>query len=146
MERGCFEYFRRIDQLGGMLAAIEQSFPQREIADSAYRYQQEVDQRQRTLVGVNDFTEGNDEPIAIPIHAITTESKERHLARLDRVRRERDQTAAASALQRLENAARAGRDNLMPTMMEAVGAYATLGELCNLFRAVYGEYHERSVV
>ena len=146
MEQGCNEYFRRIDDMGGMLAAIERGFPQREIADSAYRYQQEVDAKQRILVGVNDFVQGNDEPIEIPIHTITRESEERHLERLRRVRRERDGSAVAAALQRMENAARAGRDNLMPYIVDAVRAYATLGELCNLLRGVYGEYREPALV
>ncbi len=146
MERGCFDYFERIDDLGGMLAAIEKGFPQHEIADSAYRYQQEVDTKQRTLVGVNDFTQGNDDAIQIPIHAITRESEERHLSRLRRVRRERDQTRVAAALQRMENTAREGRDNLMPAIMDSVRAYATLGEMCNLLRGVYGEHREPAVV
>src|SRR5437870_4201717 len=105
MEQGCFSYFHKIDDMGGMLAAIERGFPQREIADSAYRYQQEVDSSQRILVGVNDFQQGNDEPIEIPIHTITAESEQRHLDRLRRVRRERDQGMLATALQRLEHAA-----------------------------------------
>ncbi len=146
MERGCFDYFQRIDDLGGMLSAIEKGFPQREIADSAYRYQQEVDAKDRILVGVNDYTQGNEYPIQIPIHTITAESQERHLERLRRVRRERDQTRVAEALQTLENTAREGRDNLMPAIMESVRAYATLGEMCNVLRAVYGEHKEPAVV
>jgi methylmalonyl-CoA mutase N-terminal domain/subunit len=146
MERGCFDYFAKIDELGGMLAAIERGFPQREIADSAYRYQQEVDSRDRVLVGVNEFLQGNEEPIAIPIHAITLESQEKHLARLRRVRRERDQALWAAALERFENAARDGRDNLMPYIVDAVRAYATLGEMCNVLRGVYGEYREPALV
>jgi methylmalonyl-CoA mutase, N-terminal domain len=146
MEQGCLEYFARIDDLGGMLSAIERGFPQREIADSAYRYQQEIDSSQRILVGVNDFRQGNEEPIQIPIHTITRESEEQHLNRLRRVRRERDQTALSSALQRMESAAREGRDNLMPYIVDAVRAYATLGEMCNLLRAVYGEYREPALV
>src|SRR4030088_74106 len=146
MEEGCFEYFRKIDDMGGMLEAIERGFPQREIADSAYRYQQEIDSRQRVLVGVNDFLQGNDEPIEIPIHAITRESEEQHLNRLRRVRRERDQGALSQAMQRFENAARDGRENLMPYIVEAVRAYATLGEMCNLLRTVYGEYREPALV
>jgi methylmalonyl-CoA mutase N-terminal domain/subunit len=146
MERGCFDYFKRIDEMGGMLAAIERGFPQREIADSAYRYQQEVDSKQRIVVGVNDFTQGNEEPIDIPIHVITRESEERHLERLRRVRRERDQGVLSEALQRLETAARDGRDNLMPYIVDAVRAYATLGEMCNLLRGVYGEYLEAALV
>jgi methylmalonyl-CoA mutase N-terminal domain/subunit len=146
MERGCFEYFRQIDDLGGMLEAIERGFPQREIADSAYRYQQEVDQHQRILVGVNEFVQGNEEPIQIPLHTIAPESERRHLERLSRVRRERDQTRVAEALGRLERAAQGGRDNLMPYIMDAVRAYATLGEMCNLLRGVYGEYKEPALV
>src|SRR5438874_1500006 len=146
MEDDCYDYFKRIDEMGGMLSAIERGFPQREIADSAYRYQQEVDARDRIVVGVNDFRQGNDEPIQIPMHTITRESEERHLNRLRRVRRERDQTAVADALQRLENAARAGRENLMPYIVEAVRRYATLGEMCNLLRGVFGEYREPALV
>jgi methylmalonyl-CoA mutase N-terminal domain/subunit len=146
MELGCLEYFSTIDEMGGMLSAIERGFPQREIADSAYRYQQEVDSRQRVLVGVNDFKQGNEEEIAIPIHAITAESQERHLRRLGRVRSERDQAQVAAGLQRFENAARDGRDNLMPYIVDAVRAYATLGEMCNVLRRVYGEYREPALV
>jgi methylmalonyl-CoA mutase, N-terminal domain len=146
MEDGCFDYFARIEELGGMLSAIEKGFPQREIADSAYRYQQEVDAKQRILVGVNDFLQGNEDDIQIPIHAITPESVARHLSRLQRVRRERDQARVAEALQRLENTARDGRDNVMPAIMDSVRAYATLGEMCNVLRGVYGEHLEPAVV
>jgi methylmalonyl-CoA mutase N-terminal domain/subunit len=146
MEHGCFDYFRQIDDLGGMLSAIERGFPQREIADAAYRYQQEIDQQQRIVVGVNEFLQGNDEPVSIPIHTITRESERRHLERLNRVRRERDQATVAQALERYEQAARDGRDNLMPYIMDAVRAYATLGELCNVLRGVYGEYKEPALV
>jgi methylmalonyl-CoA mutase, N-terminal domain len=146
MERGCFEYFSRIDEMGGMLEAIEMGFPQREIADSAYRYQQEIDSRQRILVGVNEFRQGNDDRIEIPIHVLTEESGRRHLERLNRVRRERDKVAVGEALRRLENAARNGRANLMPYIMDAVRGYATLGEMCNLLRGVYGEYRESSLI
>jgi methylmalonyl-CoA mutase, N-terminal domain len=146
MEAGCLDYFSRIDAMGGMLSAIEMGFPQREIADSAYRYQQEVDSKERILVGVNDFQQGNEEPIEIPIHAITRESEEQHLSRLRRVRRERDARAFSQAMQRFENAARDGRENLMPYIVEAVRAYATLGEMCNLLRGVYGEYREPALV
>jgi len=146
MERGCFEYFSRIDEMGGMLEAIEKGFPQREIADSAYRYQQEIDSRQRILVGVNEFREGNEDPIEIPIHVLTEESERQHLERLNRVRRERDQVAVGEALRRLENAARDGRANLMPYVMDAVRGYATLGEMSNLLRGVYGEYRESALI
>ncbi len=146
MEQGCWDYFRRIDELGGMLPAIERGFPQREIADSAYRYQREIDRHERTIVGVNDFVQGNEEPLELPVHQISQESEERHLARLRRVRQERDQAAVGTARERLEQAARAGRENLMPYMMDAVRAYATLGELCDSLRGVYGEYREPVLV
>ncbi len=146
MEDGCLAYFARIEAMGGMLSAIEAGFPQREIADSAYRYQQEVDSKQRILVGVNDYLGGNEEPIEIPIHAITRESEEQHLSRLRRVRRERDPGAFSQAMQRFETAARDGRENLVPYVIEAVRAYATLGEMCNLLRQVYGEYREPALV
>jgi methylmalonyl-CoA mutase N-terminal domain/subunit len=146
MEEGCFDYFSKIDAMGGMLSAIEKGYPQREIADSAYRYQQEVDGKQRILVGVNDYLQGNEEPIEIPIHTITRASEEQHLNRLRRVRRERDPSALDQAMQRFENAAREGRENLMPYIVEAVRAYATLGEMCNLLRRVYGEYREPALV
>ena len=142
LERGCFEYFERIDRLGGMVPALEQGFPQREISDSAYRYQREVDSRERILVGVNDFLHGNEDPIAIPVHTVSEESKQRHLARLRRVRQERDQVVAGETLRRLEMAAKGGRENLMPFLMDAARAYATLGEMCNVLRGVYGEYRE----
>jgi len=146
MEQEAQEYFRRIDALGGVLPAIQAGFFQREIADSAYRYQQEIDAHERIVVGINDFLQGNEQPVAIPIHTITAESEQRHLERLRRVRRERDQSLVASALQRLENAARDGRANLMPYIVEAVRSYATLGEMCNLLRGVYGEYREPALV
>src|SRR5262245_53436385 len=146
MEDGCYEFFRRVEALGGMVAAIEQGVPQREIAESAYRYQREVDARQRIVVGVNDLRQGNEEPLEIPIHAITAESLERHLGRLNRIRGERDRSAVARSLERLERAARDGRENLMPYVLEAVRAYATLGEMCDVLRAVYGEYRERAQI
>ncbi len=146
MERGCLDYFARIDEMGGMLEAVEKGFPQREIADSAYRYQQEVDSKQRILVGVNDFTQGNEDEIQIPIHAITPESAQRHLGRLQRVRRERDHARVAEALGRMETTAKAGRDNVMPAIMDSVRAYATLGEMCNVLRGVYGEHEEPAFV
>jgi methylmalonyl-CoA mutase N-terminal domain/subunit len=146
MERGCFDYFSKIDELGGMLAAIEKGYPQHEIADSAYRYQQEIDTDQRIVVGVNAFREGNEEPISIPIHVITRESEERHLSRLRRVRSERDAGTHAAALQTLETRARDKHANLMPAIMDAVRAYATLGEMCNVLRGVYGEYREPALV
>jgi methylmalonyl-CoA mutase N-terminal domain/subunit len=145
LERGVYEYFRKIDALGGVIPAIEQGFFQREIAESAYRYQREIDAKERIIVGVNEFTQGNEEPLEIPVHRISPESERRHLERLDRVRRERDNALVAARLEALRRAAE-GRENLMPYIMDAVRAYATLGEICGVFRKVFGEYRELLVV
>ena len=139
MEAGVDEYFRKIEALGGVIPAIQNGFFQREITDSAYRYQREIDAGERTIVGVNDYVV--DEPSSIPIHKITPEGEQRHLERLARVRRERDNVAVGERLEALRVAADR-RENLMPYLMEAVRAYATLGEICQLLRTVWGEHRE----
>jgi methylmalonyl-CoA mutase N-terminal domain/subunit len=144
MERECFAYFDQIDALGGVLKAIEAGFFQREIADSSYRYQREIDRHERTIVGVNDYQ--LDEPVEIPILRMDPEGEAKHLARLNRVRRERDQEAWRGALTRLEHVLRDGTANTMPAILDAVNAYATLGEICGLMRKVFGEYKELVVV
>ena len=140
MEAEANEYFRRIAALGGMLAAVEAGFPQREIADAAFRYQHELDTGQRIVVGVNDYVA--DEPLAIPLLAMDPQGYERQIARLRRVRAERDSAAVAASLASLADAARNGKTNLMPPILEAVNVYATLGEITGVFRAVFGEYQE----
>jgi methylmalonyl-CoA mutase, N-terminal domain len=139
MERGVEEYFARIEALGGVIPAIGSGFFQREIADSAYRYQREIDAKERIVVGVNDYVV--DEPPSIPIHKITPEGEERHLERLARIRRERDNALVGERLEALRAAAQRS-ENLMPHLMDAVRAYATLGEICNLMRTVWGEHKE----
>jgi methylmalonyl-CoA mutase N-terminal domain/subunit len=123
-----------------MLRAIEIGFPQREIAEAAFRYQQEIDMGQRTVVGVNDYVA--DEPLAIPLLAMDPQGYERQIARLRRVRAERDSAAVAASLARLADAARDDKTNLMYPILEAVNAYATLGEITGVFRQVFGEYQE----
>jgi methylmalonyl-CoA mutase N-terminal domain/subunit len=139
MEEEAYEYFRKIESLGGMLDAIERGFPQREIAESAYRYQREIDTKERTIVGVNDYS--TDEPVAIPLLEMDREGERRQIERLKRVRRERDNRVVRERLAALERAAR-GSENLMPYILDAVRAYATLGEICGVFREVFGEYRE----
>jgi methylmalonyl-CoA mutase N-terminal domain/subunit len=140
LEAEANDYFRKIAALGGMLRAIEAGFPQREIAEAAFRYQQEIDTGQRTIVGVNDYVA--DEPLAIPLLQMDPEGYERQIARLRRVRAERDNSAVAASLARLADAAADGRTNLMHPILEAVNAYATLGEITGVFRRVFGEYQE----
>jgi methylmalonyl-CoA mutase N-terminal domain/subunit len=144
VERQVWTYLDEIDRLGGMVKAIEAGFPQREIAEAAYRYQREFDAGEREVVGVNVHADP-DEELAIPLLAVSAESKNRHLARLERTRRERDGEGVAAALARLHDlAGRPGSSeaNLMPALIECANAYATLGEMCGVFRAVFGEYRE----
>ena len=140
LERGAYAYFDRLDQLGGVIPALKAGFMQREIADSAYRYQTEIDSGERIIVGVNDFASAEDLPP--PIHRIDPDSERRHLARLARARSERDNLAVGAALAALGQAARRERDNLMPYLIEAARAYATLGEMTNVLREVWGVYTE----
>jgi len=139
MEEEAYEYFRKIEAMGGMLAAIERGFPQREIAESAYRYQREIDTKERIIVGVNEYV--TEEPLTIPILEMDREGERRQIERLKRVRRERDNRAVREKLAALRRAAQ-GSENLMPYILEAVREYATLGEIMGVFREVFGEYRE----
>jgi methylmalonyl-CoA mutase N-terminal domain/subunit len=139
MEEEAYQYFRKIESLGGMLDAIERGFPQREIAESAYRYQREIDTGQRTIVGVNDYL--TEKPLTIPLLEMDREGERRQRERLARIRRERDNELMTQRLETLRGAAQ-GTENLMPHILDAVRAYATLGEICGVFREVFGEYRE----
>ncbi|MCX5999840.1 MAG: methylmalonyl-CoA mutase family protein [Chloroflexi bacterium] len=139
MEQDANGYFSRIDSLGGVIRAIEQGFFQREIAQSAYRYQQEVESKERTVVGVNEFVA--DEPLEIPVLTDVAAGKQRQLDRLNQLRRERDNREVRERLKDLHAAAR-GSANLMPPILDAVKAYATVGEICGVLRDVFGEYTE----
>jgi len=143
-ERAAWRYIDEIDARGGMVAAIAAGYPQREIADAAYRYQREFDAGEREVVGVNTHVDP-DEVLEIPLLQVSETSLRAHLARLERVRRDRDAEVVAAALARLRDlAARPGSSeaNLMPALIECAAAYATLGEMCGVFRAVFGEYRE----
>ena len=141
-ERAAQNYLNRIEALGGVLPCIKNGFFQREIAESAYRYQQEIDQHRRTIVGVNDYV--MDEAIKVPTLYVDYAGEKVHLERLNRVRRERSQTAVKRAVDNLYRACE-GTQNTMPAIIEAVRAYATLGEIMNVFRTIFGEYQEPAV-
>jgi methylmalonyl-CoA mutase, N-terminal domain len=143
LEAEALAYFDAIDRMGGMVAAIERGYPQKEIAESAYRFQQAVEQREQVIVGVNDFVEEGADRVGILY--IDETAGERQLARLERVRAERDQAAVARALEGIQAAAR-GSGNTMPAILDAVRAYATIGEMCDAMRAVWGEYEEAPVI
>ncbi|MBU0492947.1 MAG: methylmalonyl-CoA mutase family protein [Chloroflexi bacterium] len=139
MEADAREYFRRIDVLGGVIPALQKGFFQREIADSASRYQHEIETQRRVVVGVNEYT--TDEPLRIPLLQMDPEGERRQRARLARIRAERDNDEVQRCLAALRRAAE-GTDNMMPAILDAVRAYATLGEICRVFRDVFGEYRE----
>jgi methylmalonyl-CoA mutase N-terminal domain/subunit len=139
MEQGALDYFRKIDSMGGMVAAIENGFPQREIQDSAYHYQKAVERGEQVIVGVNKYQ--MDEESTIPILAIDESVRAHQIERLDQARAKRDSGAVANALDKLKRAAQLA-ENTMPATIEAVRAYATLGEICSALRDVYGVYEE----
>jgi methylmalonyl-CoA mutase N-terminal domain/subunit len=140
MEDGALDYFEKIDSMGGMVEAIEKGFPQREIQESAYQYQKAVERGEQTIVGVNKYAM-DEEPAEVPILVIDEAVRERQVARLEQTRARREGGAVSNALERLKKAARDG-DNTMPATIEAVRSYATLGEICDALRDVYGLYEE----
>jgi methylmalonyl-CoA mutase N-terminal domain/subunit len=142
MEKRALEYLRRIDEMGGIIRAVEEGFPQKEIGESAYRYQREVEEGERLIVGVNAFQSERHEPIEIL--KIDERVAEEQIERLRKVKAERNAAAVSKALARVEAACR-GTDNLMPPVLEAVKAYATLGEISDVFRKVWGQYREGGI-
>jgi methylmalonyl-CoA mutase N-terminal domain/subunit len=138
IEAEALDYFRRIDALGGMVAAVERGFPQREIQDSAYRFQQAVERRDKVIVGVNDYVM---EEKPLPILYIDETVAAEQTARVEALKARRDQAAVMRALRDLQDAAR-GTDNVMLPILAASRAYATLGEMCDALRDVWGEYEE----
>ncbi len=143
MEQEARDYFRRIEELGGVIPAIEKGFFQGEIADAAYRYQREIDEGARKIVGVNAYQE--DQPLSIPILEMDVNGHKRQVERLAQVRASRDSGRVGQALDRLRIAAR-GTENTMPYLMDAVHAYATLGEMVGVMKEVFGVYEESTVI
>ena len=140
MEDGALDYFRKIDAMGGMVEAVEKGFPQRETQESAYQYQKAVERGEQTIVGVNKY-QMESGPTEIPILVIDEGVREHQVERLQQTRDRRDKGAVASALEKVKQAARSN-ENTMPATIEAVRAYATLGEICDALRDVYGLYEE----
>jgi len=141
-EKRCLEILAKIDRLGGIIRAIEEGYPQREIAESAYQWQREVDSGERRIVGVNAFTRSDHEPI--PTLKIDDELVHHQLERLAAVKRSRSARDVADKLRAVENACR-GSANLMYPVLDAVKAYCTLGEVCDVFRKVWGAYREKGM-
>ena len=142
IEQQVYDYWRQVEELGGVLPAIEQGLYQREIANAAYEYQQQIDADQRTIVGVNGYGDPN-ETLRIPILAMDPQGYDRQVIRLNQLRQERDNEQVAQTLQTLRTAAE-GTANMMPAILDAVKAYATLGEITDVFRDVFGMYQEQT--
>ena len=143
MEKRTMEYFRKLDDMGGAIPAIEKGFFQKEIADSAYEYQKEVDEKRRILVGVNDYTTEEKQPIKVL--RVDPKVEEEQVASLHKLKRERDNKKVNEMLEKLHYAAERD-ENLMPIIIDAVKAYATIGEICDVLRKIYGEFKELIVI
>ena len=141
VEAGAWDYIRKIDAMDGMVAAIERGYPQREIAEASYRYQVELDKKEKIMVGVNDFVS---EEKTLDILQIDETVAHRQSRRLNKLRAERSQDEVKRTLASLRNAAE-GEENLMPAIYAAVKAYATLGEICDAMRQVFGAYEEVAI-
>jgi methylmalonyl-CoA mutase N-terminal domain/subunit len=140
IEKRAIDYIQKIDALGGMIKAIEQGFVQREIGNSAYAYQKEVESTQRIIVGLNQFTV--EEPPPTNLLRVNPEVEKLQTKKIEKIKRERDHNQVHKLLKDLKKAAE-GTDNLLPPTLEAVKAYATLGEIANTLREVFGEYREQ---
>ncbi len=145
MERDALAYIDRIEEMGGIVAAIERGYPQKEIADASFRYQQQIDRGEKVIVGVNRYQIPTAEDTPVEILRISHEVEERQLARLRRVKAERDGRAVEAALTRLAEACR-GEANTFGPILEAVRAYATVGEIALAMKTVFGTWEETSVL
>jgi methylmalonyl-CoA mutase N-terminal domain/subunit len=140
MEKGCFEYIEKIDQFGGMIEAIEAGFPQREIWDASYQFQRAVDSGEKVVVGVNAFQLEQEDPYDVLY--IDESMAAQQISQLQQIRRTRDNAAVEDCLQRLRNAAADRQANTMPHIIDCVKAYATVGEISDALRDVFGTYQE----
>jgi methylmalonyl-CoA mutase N-terminal domain/subunit len=140
MEEEAYRYFDRIQELGGVIASIRKGFIQQEIANSAYRYQREIEDKERTIVGVNDFIV-DEQPEVEPLR-VTEASKRAQMERLKRIRRSRDKKKWEHALDALRKTCEDEDANTMPRILDAVRARATLGEICDVMRQVFGIWEE----
>ena len=142
LEEEAFEIIRNIDDMGGMLAAIERNYPQQEIADAAYRYQRQIDEKEKTVVGVNKYV--TEEEIPVEVLDIDEELEKLQIEKTNRVKNERDNSRVEACLQKIGEAC-SGKRNVMEPLIEAANAYATLQEMCDVYRQVFGEYRDPGI-
>ncbi|MHA1578358.1 MAG: acyl-CoA mutase large subunit family protein [Candidatus Freyarchaeota archaeon] len=143
LEEEALEYIEKIDAMGGMVKAIEKGFVQREIANEAYRFQREVERNEKIIVGVNKF-QIQEEP-KLPLHRFDPKIEKEAISNLQKIRAERDNRLVESLLEKLREEARDKKCNLMPTLIETVKAYATLGEICDVLREEFGEFRPQAI-
>jgi len=143
MEEKAWEYIHKIDDMGGMVKAIEAGFPQLEISDAAYKFQKQIDAQEKIMIGVNKYNI-EDEVIDIPILEIDDSVEVQQVARLQEVKRKRDNRYVAECLNNLAEACKKG-ENVMPFCIEAVKAHTTMQEICDVYREVYGEYRDPGI-
>jgi methylmalonyl-CoA mutase N-terminal domain/subunit len=141
MEEAAYEYIHKIDDMGGMLKAIERNYPQMEIADAAYRFQREFDEKIRIMVGVNEYV--TDDELPVDIYHVDEALEQRQIERTLEIKNSRDDTKVRESLESLGEAC-AGNENVMPHLIAAASSYATLQEMCDVFRDVFGEYRDPS--
>lgn len=142
LEEEAFEIIRRIDDMGGMLSAIEKNYPQQEIADAAYHYQRQIDGKQKTVVGVNKYV--TEEDIPVEVLEIDEELERQQIEKTNRIKNERNNKMVKECLERVGEAC-AGDKNVMEPLIEAVKSYATLQEVCDVFRQAFGEYRDPGI-
>jgi methylmalonyl-CoA mutase N-terminal domain/subunit len=143
MEERAYEYFAKIDELGGMVEAVKRSFPQREIAEAAFTHQQEVDAGERVVVGVNRYLLDDEEPI--PTLRVDPELERKQIGRLESARARRDGAAVEASLAVLRAAAADERHNLMEPLLDCARAHASEGEIVESLQQVFGDYRETPV-
>ncbi|MGR3300945.1 MAG: acyl-CoA mutase large subunit family protein [Candidatus Scalindua sp.] len=143
MEKGAHEYFKKLDDLGGMVSAIEKSFPQNEIREASYTYQKEIDNNERMIVGVNKFTTKEEQPIETL--KIKPEIEKKQVEKLQAFKKNRDNNRLNKALEELKKTAESGK-SIMPMIIKAVKLYATVGDVCNAMKEVFGEYKEPGTI
>lgn len=144
LEEEARKYIEKIDELGGVTKAIERGYIQREIQNAAYRYQREIEDGETLIVGVNKFIEGEEE-IDIELHKADPEVAKTQIRRLEKIKKDRNGSAVDDALEELRTVAEEG-DNVMPPIIDAIKEYATIGEICDVLREIYGEYEEPTAV
>ena len=139
MEEQAWEYIHKIDDMGGMVKAIEKGFPQMEISDAAYKFQRQIDSGEKIMIGINKYV--TEEDVEIPFLEIDDTVEKEQIERLNAVRRKRDSRKVRECLDDIRNACKKG-ENVMPYCIEAVKNYCSVQEICDVYREVYGEYRD----